>query len=159
MLLPEQYMMIYLLSTFMCSNRDARIISCYALSSFLLDFVLYSVFMLPIYDFIILSYAGDFIIFIFISQFISNIYVRNGMFLLYILGMVNPLLVTTLPYFLLRDDMVSTVVYMISIYSVYIINEIVIAIMLNINNKITPIVVYWRGFIFINYLIVILLQI
>lgn len=160
MLHAEQYFLIYLIGIFITTTRDARVLCCFAVAAFIANEVFYRLLKGSPQEFIIVGYGFEFILFLFTSQFIKSFWIRNLVILSYSLTLISPAFLLILPHLLMRDDAVTDWLFYVSRFTGYIINEIFISILLLLEkDKSSKRIVYFTGFILLNYILLIYINI
>lgn len=155
MLIAEQYLVIYLFSLFLITQKDLKIVSGYFGMSILLDSIIHSYFYISPIEYIIISYLSELLLFIVSILLIKDAKLKIMISILVVIGMIPTFTILSIPYLLMRDDYFSYAIYFISEWVAQVSNEVFIYIILHMGREHTTSFYYLTTFILINYLVVI----
>lgn len=158
MLLSEQYLMIYILSSILINNRDIRLISIFLVIDYLVDAIIYG-FLPSIYEYLIVISVLEVVLLFVILPFVNNIILRIVFTLCFSLTLVNPFFILTIDYFITRADCLSYYVYLFCLHSSSYANEIFITYLLTIVKDKDLKTKFWCLFVAGNYLMMVVSKI
>lgn len=156
MLLAEQYLAIYLLSIFLVSKFDVRVLCIFLVADFLLDSLLYTYFGYSPKEYLIMITVAESFMLLFSLQFIRCFKLRDIFILCYIPTVLNPLFLLSIDHWITRNDSLSYALFLfcsdVGKYS----NEVFLTYIVYTNREKTLKSNFWQMFIAINYITIFL---
>lgn len=156
MLLAEQYLAIYLLSIFLVSKIDVKILCTFLVSDFILDSVLYSYFGYSPKEYLMMITLAEAFMLVFTLQFIRCFRLRNIFILCYIPTLLNPLFLLSIDHWITRNDSLSYALFLICSDVGKYSNEAFLTYIVYTNRDKNLKTNFWQMFIAINYITIFL---